>query len=193
MIGEGLDALINTNVNTVDGKVDTIDTNVDTVQAIVLDIIAHMHADEKWFGDAAVSAAETHHADRVNGVILPFTLAAGASAFNAAWTQILGSDDTPVIVGNTHIDGSRLLVTATNDTAPFVIQFVTGESVGIAAKIGAEDFTEVMYIAATAAIEHSIDVLFTRAIAVGTKLWARCACVGQDAKLIDFYIGFHEH
>ena len=50
-----------------------------------------------------------------------------------------------------------------------------------------------MYIAATAAIEHSIDVLFTRAIAVGTKLWARCACVGQDAKLIDFYIGFHEH
>jgi len=33
----------------------------------------------------------------------------------------------------------------------------------------------------------------SKQIPVGTKVWARCICVGQDAKTINLYIGVHEY
>lgn len=152
----------------------------------------HFHSFEKWLGAAAVPSGETHIADRLGPSISPFALTSGNDAFGS-WVQILGSSDTPVQTGVVSFDAHRILVTTTTSTEAFVIQMASGESAGLAAKITAEAFTEVPYIAATNnADSGTIDVMIP-AIAAGTKLWARCICIGQDAKVINFYFGIHEY
>lgn len=158
----------------------------------VVEVERHHHNREKWFGLAAVASGELHVADRMDGVILPFQLTSGASDFGS-WVQVLGSDDTPVDADMTKFDGHRVLVTATDDTNPFIIQIVSGESADIAAKILAEEFTEFPFVAATNNIETGISDLITRRVDAGEKVWARCACVGVTGKLIDFYFGIHEY
>jgi len=158
----------------------------------VHEIEKHLHNNEKWFGLAAVPNAEIHRADRMDGVILPFTLTAGNNDFGS-WVQVLGSSDTPVTTGCLKFDLHRFLVTTTNSTSAFIIQVVKGESADIAAKLASEDYSEFPYISATNNADSGInDILDTR-VSVGEKLWARCACVGQNGTTIAFYFGIHEY
>jgi len=163
------------------------------ILAEVIEIEKHLHNHEKWFGDAASSSAETHHADRMNGTIASFDLTSGTSAFNSTWTQVLGSTDTPVEAGKTKFDLHRIIVIDTDSTLPFIVQIVTGESGDIAAKISSEDFTEFPYVAASNNIDSGIsDVIDVKSDA-GTKVWMRCACVGATGKIIKLYFGLHEY
>ncbi len=86
----------------------------------------HFHNHEKWFGAAAVASGETHVADRLGPGISPFALVSGNDAWGN-WVQILGSSDTPVRAGMALYDAHRFMVTTTDSTAPFNIQFVEGE------------------------------------------------------------------
>jgi hypothetical protein len=139
----------------------------------------------KWFGSFSGVADELHVADRLGGGVLPFTLLSGNDNFGS-WVQILGSTDTPLIQDRTLFDLNQFLVTVTDSTNLFIIQIVTGESAGIAAKILAESFDEFPYI--TGGI---IDLRKTK-IKSGTKVWARTCCIGADAKSISFYFGIQE-
>ncbi len=114
----------------------------------VHEIEKHLHNDEKWFGVAASASGETHIADRMGPGIAAFALLSGNDAFGS-WVQILGSSDTPVLAGRVKFDIHRILVTTTDSTTVFLVQFVVGESAGIAAKLSAEDYTEAPYIAST--------------------------------------------
>ena len=158
----------------------------------IAEVERHLHNREKWFGVAAAPAGETHAADRMDGVVAPFALLSGASAFGN-WVQILGSTDTPVIAGSANFDGHRFMVTGTDSTLPFVVQIITGESADFAAKLAAEEFTEAPYIAASNNNDSGISDIMTRRVPVGTKVWARCACVGASAKTISLYFGIHEY
>lgn len=175
-------------ISVVDGytqKIDNLATNglsgvSNSLAYRVQEIERHFHGREKWFGAAASPSGETHIADRMDGAISPFQLVAGNNDFNASWTQLLGSSDTPVAVGSAYFDAHRFLVTTTNSTSAFIIQIVSGESADIAAKIAAEQFTETPYISATNNSDSGIEELMTIRLAVGIKVWARCACVGQN-------------
>jgi len=160
---------------------------------VVVELANHHHNYEKWFGAAAVAAGETHIADRMDGAIATFQLVAGNNDFNATWLQVLGSSDTPVVSGKTKFDLHRILVTDTNSTDPFIIQIVTGESADIAAKLLAEDFNEFPYVSATNNNDSGISELIGKLINSGEKMWMRCANVGGNGTLIDFYIGIHEY
>jgi hypothetical protein len=164
----------------------------DSLAYRVHEIERHLHNQEKWFGLAGVPSGETHVADRMAGGIAPFQLVAGVDDFGA-WVQILGSDDTPVIAGNVKIDGHRFMVIDTNSTNPFIVQFVVGESSEIAAKIAAEEFTEAPYISATNNNDSGISDIMSRRADAGSKVWARCACIGSSGSLFDFYFGIHEY
>ena len=167
-------------------------TKINNIETEVIEIEKHLHNYEKWFGAAASPSGETHVADRMDGVISPFALLSGTSDFGS-WVQVLGSSDTPVQTGKTKLDLHRVLVTSTDSTATFIVQIVTGESAGIAAKLAAEDFDEFPYISATNNNDSGISEIIDKRCDVGEKVWMRCACVGQTAKTINIYFGLHEY
>ncbi len=152
----------------------------------------HVHTHEKWLGAAAVAVGETHIADRVGPAIAPFALTSGNDAFGN-WVQVLGSSDTPIEAGVVLIDAHDILVTTTDSTAAFFIQFGMGESADLAALVAAEDITEVPYIAATNNADSGVEPVLNKRVAIGSKAWARCICIGQNAKTINFYCGIHEY
>ena len=135
---------------------------------------------------------ENHVADRMDGVIVAFTLTAGNNAFGS-WLQVLGSDDTPVTSGRVKFDFHRIIVTDTNSTDAFIIQIVVGESAGIAAKLLAEEYDEFPYIAATNNNDSGISEIIDDRGDVGEKVWMRCANVGGNATTLEFYLGIHEY
>ena len=158
----------------------------------VFEINTHTHNHAKWFGVAALSVGETHVADRVGPAIAPFALLSGNDAYGN-WLQVLGSSDTPVQAGMVRIDAHNVLVTTTNSTEAFAVQFAVGESAGLAALIAVENFTEFMYISATNNADSGIEEVKAKGMPAGTKVWARCICMGQNAKTINLYVGTHEY
>jgi len=168
-----------------------LENTIDSL-AEIIEVEKHFHNREKWFGLATAASGELHSADRMDGVILPFRLTAGASDFGS-WVQVLGSTDTPVSSGMTRFDGHRVMIVTTDSTAPFIIQIMLGETVNFAAKLVAEEFTEFPYTSQSNNNDSGISEIKTIRGAAGDKVWARCACVGQTGKLIDFHFGIHEY
>lgn len=168
--------------------------NLKTISPVseIYEIDRHFHNREKWFGAAATPSGDTHVADRYVGGITAFTLTAGDNTFGD-WVQILGSSDVPVVAGNKYFDAHRAMVTGTNSTAPYIIQIVGGESADIAAAIAAEAFTEAPYISGSNNNDSGITDLMSSRVVVGTKVWARCACIGQNGTTLSFYFGVHEY
>lgn len=158
----------------------------------VAEIERHFHHRERWFGAAATASGETHVADRVSGGINPFTLTAGNDDFGA-WVQILGSSDTPVTTGAEYFDSHNYIVTATNSTNPFIIQLAAGESSELADRIANGEFTESMYISSSNLNDSGVSSIASPRIAAGTKVWARCACIGSSGSTLSMYIGLHEY
>jgi hypothetical protein len=156
------------------------------------EIERHLHNREKWFGKAVVPNLEVHVADRMDGVVLPFTLTSGNSAFGS-WVQLLGSSDTPVSSGSVMLDAHRFMVTTTDSISSYIIHIASGELADLAAKVAVEQFTEAPYKAETNNNDSGISNVMSIRIAVGEKVWARCACVGGNAQGIDFYYGIHEY
>ncbi len=158
----------------------------------VHEIEKHHHSHEFWFGLANSPSGETHRGDLIDASVAPFVLTAGNNAYGN-WVQIIGSGDTPIQADYAKFDLHRFLVTTTNDTNIYNIQIANGESAGLAAKITAKDFTSVSYIAATNNNDSGINEMMMPRYSAGDKMWARCICVGQDAKTISVYFGIHEY
>lgn len=178
-------------------KIDSAETDGllgvhDSLAYRVAEIERHMHHRERWFGLAVTPIGETHVADEMNGVVLPFTLTAGNSDFGS-WVQILGSDDTPHIADSAYFDAHRFLVTVTNSTNPFIIQIVAGELADLPAIMAADGYTSAPYKSATNNNDSGIEIVSSRRVAAGTKVWARCACVGANGTTLSAYIGLHEY
>jgi hypothetical protein len=158
----------------------------------IYEIERHLHGHEKWFGVAAVAVGETHVADRMGGAIAPFALLSGNSDFGD-WVQILGSSDTPVKPGHKKFDAHRILVTTTDSTVSFCIQVANGEEGELPDLVAAEDYSDFGYKASTNNNDSGINDIMDRRASVGSKVWARCCCIGQNAKTINFYFGIHEY
>lgn len=156
------------------------------------EIEKHFHNRERWFGVAAAAVGETHIADEMNGSISTFQLVSGNSAFGS-WVQLLGSNDTPFKSSMMWFDAHRFLVSAINFAGVYVIQLVVGESVDISIKLAKKEYTITPFTAATVANDAGIENVMSIRIPVGQKIWARTACVGQNAKTINFYFGIHEY
>ena len=154
--------------------------------------VLHHHNLEKWFGIAVDSDGGLSVGARMDGAVLPFRLTAGASDFGN-WVQILGSSNTPVQAGMTKFDLHRAMVVSTDSTVQFVVQIIRGESGDLAAKLSAEDFTEFPYVSGSNNNDSGIADIIDERCDVCSKMWARCACIGQTGKVIDFYFGIHEY
>lgn len=161
----------------------------------------HFHSGERWFGAAATPAGETHIADRVGAGAAgaeagPLVVDAGNDDWGA-WTQILGSADTPLDSGSaTHFDFHRLIVHAAEDTAQRYICQVVAQEDAPGDDPGASDtYTEFELISAgvgaTARIEP-IEIQMPR-VATTTKVWMRTRAPDQNTSTLSFCIGLHEY
>jgi hypothetical protein len=158
----------------------------------VFEVEHHLHGYERWFGTAAVPAGTTHLADRIGTATGPFQIDGGNDTWGA-WTQILGSTDTPITTDMVKFDPHRIMVDdAEWASIPYYIQIVADDT---AAADGLADgtYTEAVWFSG-AAISTSgpIDVMFRR-VAVGRMLWARCWAVGKNTGTLDFWLGIHEY
>lgn len=104
--------------------------------------------------------------------------------------QVLGSDDTPAVVGKTHFDPHQVIVEDVEAAATYFVQMGRGDSG--AAALAAGTYTEFVYAAANNKSTEIVLVQTGRAPA-GSKLWARCKAPGQNTAWMDFYIGIHEY
>jgi hypothetical protein len=156
------------------------------------EIEKHFHSFEHWFGVAASPSGETHVADVVGGATTAFALVSGASTFGS-WVQMLGSSDTPVLSGYANFDPHRYLITTTDSTSPFILQFATGESAGLATKISNSEYSSFMYISASNNNDSGVEDMMSPRITTGEKVWVRVACIGQTGKTLNGYFGIHEY
>lgn len=161
----------------------------DSIYSIVTEIERHLHSSGSWFGKATIPSGETHVADRIGSNNGAFQIDAGNDDWGA-WTQVLGSSDTPARSNQLYFDPHELVISAAERTAIYFIQFARGESGAAAFASGM--YTEVV-LDTTNKAGGTIVRLQTGRAPVGSKLWARCMCPGQNTATIDFYIGIHEY
>lgn len=156
----------------------------------VHEIERHLHSYERWMELAGTPAAETHRADAAGTGAGVFQIDAGNDTWGA-WLQILGSSDTPVDGTAAKFDLHRILVTATERNAIYVLQIGFGATG--AASLTADSYIEAAFIPASNAVDSGPVEIQSRRVAAGTKGWARCICPGQDTATLDFMIGLHEY
>jgi hypothetical protein len=142
----------------------------------------------RWFEAATVPAGETHIADR---------LGVGAGAFQAdadnddwgAWVQILGSDDTPLLVGGTFFAVYQIMIEAAERASTYFLQMSYGATGD--AGLAADHYTEIIY-GITPVIDVGNILMQSDRVPSGTKFWMRTKCPGQNTGTIDFYFSIHE-
>lgn len=148
----------------------------------------HIHNRERWLGAAAVPIGETHVADTDS--MIGFQMDAGNDDWGT-WVQLMGSDDTPVILGMTMIDMHRVMITDVERKKVITrIQFAGGASG--AAGLAAGDYTELLVTPDNDGKQDPYEIKMER-FAVGSKGWARCWVKGMDTGTIDLFIGVHEY
>lgn len=177
-------------------KIDELTTNgLDGVSGSIAyrvhEIDRHIHSYERWAEAAAVPVGETHVADR---------LCTGAGAFQAdagnddwgTWLQILGTADTPAIAGNVKFDLHKISILAQERiNTEYCIQIAYGTSGAVA--LAAEAYTEFSIKTGGGNTIITPVRIQARRIAVGTKIWLRLNCPGQNTATLDFKIGLHEY
>lgn len=146
------------------------------------EIERHLHSYERWFGsDGATGGALDS--------LTPFVLDSANNDWGA-WVPILDATDTPTIAGNVYFDPHRIMVSATERTTPYRIQFAFGTDA--AAALVAGTYTEFMYVSGSNLVDSGPIDIHSRRLAVGTPIYARCWTT-TDTGTFDFFIGVHEY
>lgn len=160
----------------------------------VQEIEHHLHNNECWLEPRAVPNAEITvgiEAGTVPTAVTAYQIDAGNNAWGA-WTIILGSSDTPcsTFPGNKFFDCHKIGITACERTSLYYIQIGYGT---VAGGVLTGDHTTIWFNP-TALTGKTEGILFTAPKkAIGTKVWARCLCPGQNTATIDFNIGIHHY
>ena len=152
-------------------------------------IEGHLLGAGSWFEKAASPSGEVNVADRIGEGNGSFQLDAGNDTWGA-WVQILGSGDTPARQGFNYFDPHELLIEATEHTATYFLQFARGSSGEAAYTAGT--YTELVVGSDSNRFKEITQFKSGRA-PVGSKLWARVMCPGQNTSTINFYIGMHQY
>lgn len=156
------------------------------------EIERHFHGWDRRVGLAAAPSGETHRADILGPGVAAFQATTGNNTWGA-WLQIIGSSDTPKQSGYVKFDLHNLLVTNASYNGVYFCQFACGESAALAAKVAAYEYSSHIYQATSAALRTSTEPMMMRRCTAGDKVWMRIMVSGQDAKTLDFYLGFHEY
>lgn len=103
--------------------------------------------------------------------------------------EILGSSDTPARTNQEYFDPHEIVITASERTTVYFIQFTRGATADLGYSSG--NYTEIALDLTSKAGGTIVSVHTGRAPA-GSKLWSRCLCPGQNTGTLSFYLGIHE-
>jgi hypothetical protein len=148
----------------------------------------------RWIGKAAVPNGEIHAADLVNAGALPFLMTSGGtnSTFGA-WTQILGSGDTPLTGLNSIYFGiSEWAVENTNSTNTWLFQAAAAPDTATRdylVSIGA--FSEIFFKTGSTTTDATQYTVRTPVLPCGIKIWVRALTVGAASRTFNGYVGLH--
>ena len=156
----------------------------------VAEIERHAHSYERWLETAAVASGETHVADSIGDGSGAFTIDAGNDTWGA-WVQVLGSSDTPVTAGSAYYDLHHLNITAAERDEVYFMQIGFADSGADALTAGT--YTEDVFKPASNLVDAGPVEIMSRRHAVGTKVWIRCMCPGQNTATMNLFIGIHEY
>jgi hypothetical protein len=158
-----------------------------------MEIENHLHSFESWMEPSPIPVGEVDIAVVVGTrlfVAPMFQVDAGNNAWGA-WLQILGSGDTPVYeVGAKYFDLHRILVTSTERAKVYYMHIGFGT---VAAGVLTGRYTTVPFnpINTTG---RSVEIpAQARRHPIGTKVWARTICPGQNTATVNFIYGLHEY
>jgi hypothetical protein len=176
-------------------KIDSYATNgirgtVDSLSYRVHTIELHNHSNERWFGKATTPNGEIHVADRLGVNNGSFQTDAGNDTWGD-WIQIIGSSDTPVTVSMVSFDLHGIQIEAAERTSTYYIQLAYG-STGEGA-LALNQYNEFPFTPQSVQGKPAPLKIQTPRIAVGTKMWIRVMCPGQNTATLNFYIGLHEY
>lgn len=174
------------NTQSIENKADDIFDEVEIIET-------HNHSNERWFEKAAVANGELHVADRIGEGSGSFQIDGGNNNWGA-WIQVLGTLDTPTETGKRFFDGHRAEFVSAERNADYFIQVIpqnTNPNTG-----GIEDetrITEFVLRPLSVAFDSGpVEIKIVR-VPVGTKIWVRTMCDGQDTGTLNFYFGIHEY
>jgi len=164
---------------------------VDVVLAEAIEIETHLHSQEDWFERSAIEAG-ADFADTVGtiGGQGAWSLDAGNDDWSA-WTQILGSGDTPLRAGKAKFDLHKFLFTDNERTSLYFIQVGFGAS-GEAA-YAAGNYTTFPYFPALVQTRSGVVAIQNTRHNAGDLGWVRIMCDGQNTGTLDFIFGLHEY
>lgn len=146
---------------------------------------------DRWFETAAVPVGATHVADSIGSGGGSFQIDAGDDQWGD-WVLVLGSEDTPYISGKTYFKVFRLMLTTAERNADYFIQLAGGEDPDAAVASGIY-YAEVPVKPLSNQIDSGPIEVNTKRCGVGTKVWVRCKCPGQNTGTLNFYIGITEY
>lgn len=159
----------------------------------VAEIERHLHVRERWFGKLAVQTATDWADDTLN----PYIAISGNDAYGSDPNDealVLGTDDTPVIVGSVYFDLHRIFITAVTSDSVWKLRIIYGTDT-MAAAIAAGQYSEVMVKFDSVNPQQSagipIDVQMPRCLA-DTQIWVQ-AWNATDNAQISFFVGLHEY
>lgn len=161
---------------------------IESVYQEIEKIEHHFHNYRTILGKAAVPDGEIHVADHMGDNNGSFQIDAGNNTWGA-WVLIVGSGDTPLRPGSTKYDFYNIFYTAAERTATYYIQIGFGESG--AAALAAGTYTDELFQPQSVQGKPGTQLIYSPRINVGTKVWVRCFCPGQNTATIDFMIGLH--
>jgi hypothetical protein len=200
----GFSTNVETTVSTIASNLLLVKTETDKIPAEVVKTASikttgeeaeqHLHNWENAYGLAVTPNGEIKRADLMSlytnlNIVTPFIIDAGDNNWGS-WLQILGSSDTPLRVGSVKFDLRNLGFSANERSGVYIIQLAFGASAAQAIT----DMTYSMFpIAFDAANGRKESGIFVKDVPVGTKVWIRCLCPGQNTGTIAFYFTIHEY
>lgn len=165
-----------------------------TLVADVLEHDEHFHNRERWLGLQDPQTATDWALNTLNA----FVAVSGNNDYGgdpADEALVLGTDDTPVVAGNTRFDMHRIFITASSVNTWWKMRFIWGTGT-MADAITAGQFSEVMFAQDNANPQQSVgtpfSIIMPRLEAGQDQVWAQAWNVGNNAT-VAFLVGLHEY
>jgi len=167
-----------------------IPTDLATIEQEVFEIDGHIHNRERWCG---ISADQSGNDWCLPDSLNPFVVASGNGDFGTA-IKVIGTDNTPLITGDTKFDPHMILITDLENATPWIVRVIYGTGTSGDA-VTAGQYTEFMLAAANAGPPVrpggvARGILMPRLDAGTDKVWVSVKNA-TNLDEMEFFVGTH--
>ena len=171
------------------GEYTSLQSGISDLQTSVDNIAGHQHSFERWMG---ISANQSGNDWCLIEGLAPFQAISGSAAFGSDTSdeaKVIGTEDTPHILGRTNFDVHHILITAGSVATDCILRVIWGSGT-MAEAISEGQFTNSMVQEAKKGLP--IEIHMPVLDAGIDKVWVQVKTATDNAT-IDFFVGVHEY